>query len=248
MNYREKRGAYLNCEKRMFPGAGPFDFPEMSPVHVDITDTEVIGFNYAIGCKHPEDKICHFYLDDYQFERVWNDPDRYVPILRRFKAVLAPDFSMYSDFPKAVQIFNNYRKQWCAAYWQEHGVTVIPTIGWSTPDSFEWCFEGVPKHSLVCISTVGGFGNHENSKDAWLAGYEKCLEVLDPSDILLFGKDYPEVRPYGTMTVAPNNNLVRKKTLSARPAPEEAVGVLEFRNDALEEEHEVQIGHSAIRR
>ena len=216
MNYREKRGAYLNCEKRIFPGTGPFDFPKMSPVEVDVEDTEVIGFNYAKTCKHPEDKICHFYLDDYQFERVWNDAPRYLPIVKRFKAVMAPDFSMYTDFPKAVQIFNHYRKMWCAAYWQENGVKVIPTICWSTPDSFDWCFDGVPKHSLICISTVGGFGNHEDNKGAWLDGYEKCLEVLEPSEILLFGKQYPEVKFDGPIVVAPNAQLEKKKSMSAK--------------------------------
>lgn len=227
MNYREKRGAYLNCEKRIFSGTGPYDFPMMEPVEVDIENTEVIGFNYAIGCKHPEDKICHFYLDDYQFERVWNDAPRYIPILKRFKAVLAPDFSMYSDFPKAVQIFNHYRKMWCAAYWQEHGISVIPTICWSTPDSFEWCFDGIPKHSLICISTVGGFGNHEDNKSAWLEGYEKTLEVLDPSEILLFGVCPPEVKFDGPTTVVGNHNLIRKKTLSAKSVRKDTVEILE---------------------
>lgn len=237
MNYREKRGAYLNCEKRMFPGVGQFDFPKIKPVSVDVTNTEVIGFNYAIGCKHPEDKICHFYLDDYQFERVWNDPERYVPILKRFKAVLSPDFSMYTDFPRAVQIFNNYRNMWCGAYWQENGITVIPTIGWVDESSFEWCFDGMPRHSLVCISTVGGFGNHPTSnKDLWLAGYEKCLEVLEPSEILLFGKHFPEVRSYGIMTVVGNNNLVRKTKLSAKSVREGTIEVPEFREELLEED------------
>lgn len=136
MNYREKRGAYLNCEKCMFDGVGQFEMPKLEPVQVDLTDPKVIGFNYAIGEKHPEDKIVHFFLDDYQFERVWNDPDRYLPVLNKFRAVLAPDFSMYTDFPFPVQLFNQYRRQWCAAYWQEHGITVIPTICWSTEDSF----------------------------------------------------------------------------------------------------------------
>lgn len=216
MNYRETRSAYLNCEKRIFDGVGEFEFPILKPAEVDVEGVDLIGFNYAIGCKHPEDKICHFYLDDYQFERVWNDPKRYLPLLSRFRAVLQPDFSLYADFPRAVQIFNHYRKQWCAAYWQENGITVIPTICWSDESSFDWCFEGVPRHSLISVSTIGGFGNHENNKDAWLAGYERCLEVLEPSHILLFGKYYPEIRSYGKMTVASNSQLVRKKTLSAK--------------------------------
>lgn len=242
MNYREKRGAYLNCEKRIFPGVGRYQVPELEPVQVDVTDTEVIGFNYALSCKHPEDKICHFYVDDYQFERVWNHPEKYVPVLSRFKAVLAPDFSMYIDFPKAVQIFNNYRKMWCAAYWQEHGITVIPTICWSDEESFEWCFDGVPKHSLVCISTVGGFGNHgEHNKKAWLAGYEKCLEVLDPSEIFLFGKHFPEVRPYGIMRVAANEQLRRKATLSTKPGGEEIPVIQESEETKWVEEAQLRV-------
>lgn len=117
MNYRQKRGAYLNCEKRMYYGVGEYDFPMMDPVNVDISGCEVIGFNYAVGCRHPEDKVLHFYVDDYQFERVWNDPNRYLSMLKKFKAVLAPDFSLYDDFPKVVNMFNHYRKQWCARYW-----------------------------------------------------------------------------------------------------------------------------------
>lgn len=206
MNYREKRGAYLNCEKRMFDGVGQFGMPELEPVQVDLTEPKVIGFNYAIGERHPEDKIVHFFLDDYQFERVWNDPDRYLPMLNKFKAVLAPDFSMYTDFPLPVQLFNQYRRQWCGAYWQENGITVIPTVCWSTEDSFSWCFDGIPKRSLVCISTVGGF-HSKAAKEAWLKGYEKCLEVLEPSEILLFGKKFPEIKFGGPMTVVDNSNL-----------------------------------------
>lgn len=215
MNYREKRSAYLNCEKRIFSGTGPFDFPMMDPVEVDVENTEAIGFNYVIGCRHPEDKIVHFYLDDYQFERVWNDPNRYVPLLSKFKAVFSPDFSLYIDFPKAVQIFNHYRKQWCSAYWQEHGIKVIPSICWSDEESFDWCFDGVPKHSLISISSIGGFGNHsEHNKELWLTGYEKCLEVLEPSQVILFGKMHPEIREHENMTIISNDQLVRKKTLS----------------------------------
>lgn len=216
MNYREKRGAYLNCEKRMFDGVGQFEMPELGPVAVDLTEPRVIGFNYAIGERHPEDKIVHFFLDDYQFERVWNDPDRYLPVLNKFKAVLAPDFSMYTDFPFPVQLFNQYRRQWCGAYWQENGITVIPTICWSTEESFDWCFDGIPKQSLVCISTVGGF-HSKASKEAWLKGYHKCLEVLEPSEILLFGKQFPEIEFDGPMTVVDNSNLTNKTTKSARP-------------------------------
>lgn len=225
MNYRQKRGAYLNCEKRMYPGVGYYEFPMMEPVDIDVRGVELVGFNYAIRCKHPEDKICHFYIDDYQFERVWNDPDRYIPILSRFKAVLAPDFSIYDDFPMAVNMFNHYRKQWCAAYWQEHGIQVIPTICYGGPETYGWCFEGTPKHSLVSISTVGGFGNHNDNKAGWLEGYFKCLEVLEPSEILLFGKQYPEVQFDGPIIVASNSNIDKRHREHLKKQAEKGLAV-----------------------
>ena len=127
MNYRNTR-CYLNCEKHIFDGIGEFDSPVIEPFDMDIENVPLIGFNYAKTDKEPEKKIVHFYLDDYQFERVWNNPDIYLSVLQRFKAVLTPDFSMYTDFPKAVSIFNHYRKQWCGAYWQENDINVIPSI------------------------------------------------------------------------------------------------------------------------
>lgn len=90
----------------------------------------------------------------------------------------------------------------------------------------EW-FDGIPRHSLICISTIGGFGNHNDIKDAWIEGYEKTLEVLEPSEILLFGKHFPEIRPYGKMVVVGNDQLKRKATLSARGVGKGTMEILE---------------------
>lgn len=73
----------------------------------------------------------HFFLDDYQFQRLWNTPDRYIESLQKFSCVLSPDFSLYTDYPTALQIYNHYRKHWIGAYLQLYGIEVIPTICWS---------------------------------------------------------------------------------------------------------------------
>lgn len=190
MNYRQTRHAYHNCERQIFPGVGPFDIPEILPQEIDLGDPQIIGFNYALGEDFPEEEICHFYLDDYQFDRVWAHPEVYTDRMRQFKAVLAPDFSLYTDFPKAVQIFNHYRKHWVARYWQENGVTVIPTICWSTPDSFEWCFDGEPRNATVSISVLGCNRDEQMKRDFWV-GFNKAIEVLTPKRILLFKGNSP---------------------------------------------------------
>jgi len=203
MNYRNTR-CYLNCEKHIYDGIGEYEFPYIHPQDIDVDGVPLLAFQFAKTEKEPENKICHFFVDDYQFERVWHSPDHYLSVLQRFKAVLSPDFSMYTDFPRAISIFNHYRTQWCGAYWQDHGINVIPTIGWvgRGDDSFVW--DGIPRNALVCISTVGSFSKKEY-RDLWLDGYHRAL------DVLLYGKLYPEIDiPEGVeYTVAVNQNMQR---------------------------------------
>ena len=53
----------------------------------------------------------HFYQDDYRFERIWSQPERYVERLRKFQGVISPDFSIYRELPLAMQIWNTYRNR-----------------------------------------------------------------------------------------------------------------------------------------
>ena len=182
--YKTQRN-YENAQRMLFDGVGQYDIPELEPVQFD--NAEFIGFNYARNAKEPENKAVHFFLDDYQFTRVWTEPDRYIPMLQRFKYVLTPDFSLYTDFPKPLQIYNHYRKHWIGAYWQMYGINVIPTICWSDQKSFEWCFDGEPTQSVVAVSSVGTQNNKEK-KRCFLDGYHEMVERLQPTQIIFYGR------------------------------------------------------------
>lgn len=41
----------------------------------------LIGFNELLTCRHPENAGVHFFLDDYQFEHFWRQPQRYLDAL-----------------------------------------------------------------------------------------------------------------------------------------------------------------------
>lgn len=175
-----------NCEKRIFDGAGKYDIPEIQGMY-DIDEiSDFIGWNYALKEKHPEDKAVHFFVDDYQFNRLWTNPDAYLEKLRRFQYVFTPDFSPYADFPKAVQVFNHFRKHWIGAYLQENGVRVIPTVTWSYPPSYDFCFDGEPKNSVVAISSVGCMKSKRN-KQMLIDGYNEMVKRLEPSCIIFYG-------------------------------------------------------------
>lgn len=145
----------------------------------------IIGFNYA---KTSKDKKCgiHFFLDDYQFERIWNDPKKYIEVLSKYECILSPDFSLYIDMPMPMKIWNTYRSRQIGAFYQGCGIKVIPTISWAEPETYCFCFEGIPQNSIVAVSTIGV---KENSKalNIWNDGMQKMIEVIEPSCILVYG-------------------------------------------------------------
>lgn len=189
VGYRNTRN-YENLERKIFGGVGAYGIPQITAVDYE-GGCEFVGFNYASGCKDRSEKGVHFFVDDYQFNRLWTNIDRYVPMLSEFRYVMAPDFSTYTDFPKVIQIYNHYRKHWVGAYLQEAGVNVIPTISWSTPDSFEWCFDGEPEGSTVAVSSVGCMKNAE-SKRLFIDGYREMVRRLHPEKIIFYGNVPPE--------------------------------------------------------
>ena len=96
----------------------------------DFIPSDLIGFNYAKTSKEKNVGI-HFYIDDYQFERIWNDPDDYIDILSQYDCVLSPDFSLYLDMPMPMKIWNVFRSRQIGNYYQQQGIKVIPTIQWA---------------------------------------------------------------------------------------------------------------------
>ena len=183
---------FENQDKARFAGVGEYDIPQIIGVD-DVQVKEWIPFNYVLTCKDPHEKGVHFFLDDYQFERVWNNIDKYTEVLQRFKAVMSPDFSMFTVNPKALQIYQHFRKHFIGAYWQVNGLTVIPTINWADEKSFEWCFDGEPTNSVVGISTVGSMNSKAN-KEGFYKGYEEMKKRLKPKKILCYGTVPEEIK------------------------------------------------------
>lgn len=145
----------------------------------------LMGFNYALNSKDPEKGI-HFYVDDYQFERIWNDPHKYINILRDFDCVLTPDFSLYMDMPMSMKIWNVFRSRLIGQMMQDEGLTVIPTVSWAEPETFDFCFDGLPEGGVMSISTVG-IKQDKNAFKIWKAGTEELLKRKKPSALLVYG-------------------------------------------------------------
>ena len=130
----------------------------------------------------------HFFLDDYRFERVWQRPRKALASLEQFDAVLTPDFSLYHDWPLSLQLWNTYRSRWCGAFWQQHGLIVIPTVSWSDAESFAFCFCGVPVCSIVAVSTVGVPLTDALAYGLFVQGFRVMVDRLRPTVVLCYGQ------------------------------------------------------------
>ena len=145
----------------------------------------LIGFNYA---KSSQDKKAgiHFFIDDYQFERVWNDPQSYIPILEEYDCCLTPDFSLYMDMPMAMKIWNVYRSRLVGQLMQDAGIKVIPTLSWAEPETFSFCFDGIEPGGTVAVSTVGVMRDKE-AMAVWKTGMDAAIERIKPKNIVCYG-------------------------------------------------------------
>jgi hypothetical protein len=153
---------------------------------------EIVPFHLAPGMKEREGKWLHFFVDDYRFERVWNMPRRYLKLMMEFEGVIGVDFSMYADMPRAQQIWNCYRNR-AMDYWlRKNGVNVIPTAGWSDRESLSWCFDGLPRHSVIAIETNGS-ARSRRQRLSLLLGFEKMCGILEPSAVVCYGSLIPEL-------------------------------------------------------
>ena len=183
------------------------DFWQMPTINNDnYIPTELIGFNYAKTSKNKNTGI-HFYIDDYQFERLWNAPEKYIDVLREYECILTPDFSLYMDMPMPMKIWNIYRSRQIGAYYQARGIKVIPTVSWAEAETFEFCFLGIPKGSIVSVSTIGVKQDSE-ALEIWEEGMRAMIEQIEPSTILVYGGEL--AFDYGDINVIYFDNKVLK--------------------------------------
>lgn len=169
----------------VFPGDGTFEIPRIRPERWN-PELTPLPFTEANGCKEREHTMLHFFMDDYRFDRVWYFLGRYVEMFSQFGAVMTPDWSLYADWPTAVQVWNHYRKHYVGAALQEAGVTVYPTIAWSDERSFDWCFDGEPVGGTVAVSSVGTQKNPD-AKENFITGYHEMIKRLEPETVLFYG-------------------------------------------------------------
>ena len=128
----------------------------------------------------------HFYVDDYRFKGMWENLAYYTKQVSRYKMVIAPDFSLYLDQSRTLNLFQLYQNRVVTSSWQHQGLQVIPSVSWGNADSFEYCFDGLPQNSVLAL---GGLGNahHQSMLRLWEYGVNLTIERLHPIALIIYG-------------------------------------------------------------
>lgn len=193
---------FRNQEKFLrngYKGEGRWALPRIKKQPVNLNNLQFLSFNNTRYNEQPmfRDFAVHFFVDDKRFEVVYSQPERNLEKLKQYKVLLTPDFSLYAEMQPWRRIESTGKSRWCGAYWQSKGLTVIPTISWSTPESFDYAFDGIEKNSFVAIGTLGC----KHAKRGFLKGFDAMCERLSPQCIICFGTPFSEMEKEPIFTV-----------------------------------------------
>ena len=120
-----------------FETVGKWGIPLMKKQPIDTDNLRLIACSDTKSNDRKENRLCgvHFFVDDYRFSGIFDNPERTFPKYAQYAFLLSPDFSLYADMDLWRQMESVAKNRWCGAYWQSRGQTAIPSISWSTARS-----------------------------------------------------------------------------------------------------------------
>ena len=110
-------------------------------------------------------------------------------IIKHFAGVISPDFSTYYDFPKHIKGFNIYRMRAFDCYMELESVPYIHNVRWGTEETWNYCFDGIPKGSTVAIGTIASGLRKKENRKLFDAGFRKMIDTLQPKAIIIYGSE-----------------------------------------------------------
>lgn len=159
------------------------------PMLVDMHNTgvpkDIVPFEKCRTEKNKR-KYIHFYMHDKYFASVLKNPDKYIDIFKEYDGIITPDCSILIGQAPCLQQASTYFNRAIGVYYQHKGIPVIPNVRWGDESTYEYCFLGVPKNSIVSISTHGCVKD-KNLRTIFKAGLGEMLKVIEPSDVLVHG-------------------------------------------------------------
>lgn len=150
---------------------------------IDWDNLKAIGIKSASPRTSSKNKLVLMHAYDKDLMRLWNDPLKKIGLFQGFAAVGTPDFSIYPNMNENDIRHNIYMSRWLGVTWQNYNCTVLPTMGWALPDTYDLCFGNVEYEAPVIVSTLGC----DEHKDIFLDGFNEMRKRINPPLIIVLG-------------------------------------------------------------
>jgi len=131
-------------------------------------------------------QVVHFYEPDYKFECFGNKPRQYLKQLKKFKAVITPDFSVYRNMPLVVQRHQTYLNRAFGFWLYKNGIPIIPNVRYGDERTYSFCFDGILPNSVISIGTHGSIKKRMDI-EYHIKGILETIKKLNPKAILVYG-------------------------------------------------------------
>lgn len=165
--------------------SGKLEMPLILKTTLAERPKEIVRFSDSIGSSDNHAAV-HFYEHDCKIERIWHSPNAYLSVMKRCKAVITPDFSLYRDMPLVMQAWNTYRGRAIGCWLQKNGITVIPNVRWGDERSYDFCFDGIERDGILAIGSHGCI-KRTTDKQYFMRGLKEMVTRLSPHTIIVYG-------------------------------------------------------------
>ena len=177
---------------------GKYQIPMIPACNLDYLPEDSIDFeeSFSRKIKNHRKLNVNFYIDDTKFTRLWNNPDKYLEHLKCFHSVTMPDFSICTGpkgMPFSLNIYNKYRNHSIAWYLYMNDITVVPSVPIADKDSYDWCFDGLPKSSVLSVCTNGRI-KAKASRIEFCEGFKVMCDRLEPIKVIIVGRVPDELK------------------------------------------------------
>lgn len=171
-----------------------FEGSDGIPCLMDLQNAEIplrlIPFSKARTAKQKSGYI-HFFEHDIRFYDVLASTKDYIGILQQFDGIITPDPTIKIGKSRCLHATSTYMNRAVGYYAQKNGIPVIPNVRWGDASTYDFAFLGIPKHSVVCISTHGAIkrdtSNGNFLRRCFRDGLLEMLKRLEPSCIIVYG-------------------------------------------------------------
>ncbi len=203
---RIRRGCKDNFHAFMVNGArfdGYYDIPYIPQVS-NVEIKKLISYDKTYNHIYEDGEVVHFYIDDQKFDGpkgIWNGITNNEMYKRGFNlarfdgasAIIAPDFSLYLDMPRCMQIWNVYRSRAVGYYLSQLGFNVIPNVRWTDESSYDFAFAGLYNGQTVAVGTLG-CSKEKIDKILLVNGFIELIRRVKPNIIIIYGPICKELK------------------------------------------------------